>query len=75
MINKFKVRREIYDKMADFIDAIDNALDSLEEQKNEIEAKKANGEEVYIWEDSFLEEYPVKLEAYKAVKAHLEKLL
>ena len=75
MINRFKVRREMYDKLADFVDSIDSSIESLDSQKAEIEAKKENGEEVHYWENSFLEEYPVKLEAYKLIKAHLEKLL
>lgn len=74
-INKFKVKREMYDKLADFVDSIDNSIESLDLQKAEIEAKKENGEEVRFWEDSFLDEYSVKLEAYKTIKAHLEKLL
>ena len=74
-INKFKVKRELYDKMADFVDTIDSNIESLEQQKAELEQKKANGEELRFWEESFFEEYPVKLEAYKTIKAHLEKLL
>lgn len=74
-INKFKVKRELYDKMADFVDSIDANINALEDQKAELEEKKANGEELRFWEESFLEEYPIKLEAYKTIKAHLEKLL
>lgn len=75
MLNKFKVKMEMYGKLADFVETIDTELANLEARKNELEEQKENGEELKFWEQAYLDDFPVKVEAYKTIKTHLEKLL
>lgn len=75
MLNKFKVKLEMYGKLADFVETIDTELENLEVKITELEEKKANGEELKFWEEAYIDDYPVKVEAYKTIKTHLEKLL
>lgn len=75
MTNKFKVKMEMYGKLADFVETIDTDLANIEARMIELEEQKANGEELKFWEQAYIDEVPIKVEAYKTIKAHLEKLL
>ena len=73
MENKFRVKREMYDILAEYCDELNSRIDNLQEELDNALAK--DKEERDYWEESRINTYPDKIKALRQVIAHMEKLL
>ena len=73
MLNKFKVKKEMFSMLSDYFDELDSRLNDYVEELNEAQAK-AEDERDY-WDTLRINEHPARIEAIKQIKTHMEKLL
>ena len=73
MENKFKTKVEMLSKCAAIVEELNTTIDYLE---TEIAEQKALPEEEHSWRyESIISDNPAKIDGYKRIIAHLEKLL
>ena len=73
MENKFKVKVEMLQKCSSIVEELNTTIDYLEQ---EIVEQKALPEVERSWRyDSVINDNPAKIDAYKRIISHLEKLL
>lgn len=73
MENKFRVKREMYDILAEYCDELNTRINGLQEELDKALAK--DEEERDYWEEDRIKTYPDKIKALRQVIAHMEKLL
>ena len=73
MLNKFKVKKEMFSMLSDYIVELDTRLNGYVEALDEAKAKPEDDRD--YWDTLKIDEHPCKIEAIKQIKAHMEKLL
>lgn len=73
MENKFKVKVEMLQKCASIVEDLNSSIEYL--QKQIVEQTELPDEERSWRYDSILSENPARIDAYKRIISHLEKLL
>lgn len=73
MENKFRIKREIFDILADYSDVLNARIDSLQDDLDKALAK--DEEERDYWDEDRINNFPDKIKAIRQVIAHMEKLL
>ena len=73
MLNKFKVKKEMFSMLSDYVDELDTRLNGYIEELDEAKAKIEDERD--YWDNLKVNEHPARIEAIKQIRAHMEKLL
>ena len=70
--DNMRVKAEKYSKVSNIIEELEASIETLENELKEVREKSED--ERRYWEESRLIDYPIRIQAYKEILAHLEKI-